>query len=81
VLEKEYWTLRYRRPYTYIASLGKWVVEIAIVLGCVKLSQKLKKWYKKRVTGNTPEQVAQNSGHLSLANLISTHGLENNKSF
>ncbi len=43
--DRLYWTLRYRRPYTYVASIGKWALEIAIVAGCVKLTQKLKKWH------------------------------------
>ena len=46
--DRFWWTIRYRRPYTYVASLGKWGTEIVIVGGCIYALHKLKKWYKNR---------------------------------
>lgn len=43
--DRFWWTIRYRRPYTYCSSIGKWGTEIAIVSGCVYAVRKLKNWY------------------------------------
>ena len=44
-LERFLWTIRYRRPYTTLATLLKWGAESAIVAGTLKAIYEFKKWY------------------------------------
>ncbi len=50
--DRIWWTVRYRRPYTYGLSLAKYATEMAIVAGAAygvsKGVSRLKKWYQNR---------------------------------
>ncbi len=46
-LNRLWLTVRYRRPYTYFLSLGKWAAEGALAVGAIKGVLALKKWYQK----------------------------------
>ncbi len=46
--DRFWWTIRYRRPYTYFATVGKWGTELAIIGGCIYALHRLKKWYQNK---------------------------------
>ncbi len=58
--DRVYWTLRYRRPYTYCLSLTKWAAEAAIVIGCIKIAQKIKKYYRDKQDRSDGKEESEN---------------------
>lgn len=63
-------TVRHRKPYTHMLSLGKWALELAIVAGCIKLIKKISN--KPNSNNNKEKDITSEENATNRASEISS---------